>query len=106
MHDAYSGIDPLSHRISQIEQSISEQLKAKDQEIEALKAENKRWCNDYYKLKFELETSEAENKRMRDGIEWLFKNEAWDSENHCYLVHPSYLKELLSPADEPTEPPT
>jgi len=41
------------------------QIESKDKEIEALKADNTRWCADYYKLKCELETAEADLKKAQ-----------------------------------------
>ena len=43
-------------------------------EIAELKADNARWCKDFYKVKFELETAEAEIKRLRDFTEKCHKS--------------------------------
>ena len=58
-------------------------------EIAELKADNARWCKDFYKIKFELETADAEIKRLRDVIRELWNRDAISLEE---------MREILSPA--------
>ena len=74
-------------------------------EIAELKADNARWCKDFYKIKFELETADAEIKRLRDGIKKGFEKLA--EIPYCSVLRTIFdnangvqndLESLLSPA--------
>ena len=62
-------------------------------EIAELKADNKRWCSDFYKIKFELETAEAEIKRLRGALMWLKVNRTPDR-----AMIEVFIDKALSPA--------
>ena len=73
--------------------------------IAELKADNARWCKDFYKIKFELETADAEIKRLRDGIQKGFEKLA--EIPYCSVLRTIFdnangvqngLESLLSPA--------
>ncbi len=62
-------------------------------EIAELKADNARWCKDFYKIKFEIETAEAEIKRLRDALVWLKNNRTPDR-----AMIEVFIDKALSPA--------
>ena len=73
--------------------------------VTELKADNARWCKDFYKVKFELETANAEIKRLRDGIQKGFEKLA--EIPYCSVLRTIFdnangvqngLESLLSPA--------
>lgn len=61
--------------------------------IAELKADNKRWCSDFYKIKFELETAEAEIKRLRESLLWLKVNRTPDR-----AMIEAFIDKAISPA--------
>ena len=65
-------------------------------EIAELKADNARWCKDFYKVKFELETAEAEIKRLRDVIRELWNRDAISLEEMREILSPAPVTEKLN----------
>ena len=65
-------------------------------EIAELKADNARWCKDFYKVKFELETAEAEIKRLRDVIRELWNRDAISLEEMREILSPAPVTETLN----------